>query len=249
MHRLGGRRRTRIDLSERRSPFYREPDNRDREDYFFHSEVPFHAIPLSASDPSYLVSSAQPSRFPFAVILPSMVGDRPSAGSDQDKIFKREATAQLVCEEAASVERKAGLPPLRFSKSLCYMAGMKSRYIAALALVGWYLIAPSVYRRDPVHGKPAYAGVNEPMSAWTTFGSYDSAEKCEAARHAQFDGVAPSGDDLDRALYESAAKRNLPSDGRPASEGKIGGEATPRRCARFDGLVSVAATRRRPLET
>ena len=82
---------------------------------------------------------------------------------------------------------------------------VKLRQTAALALVGWYLIAPSVYRRDPVHGKPAYAGVNEPMSAWTTFGSYDSAEKCEAARHAQFDGVAPSGDDLDRALYESAA--------------------------------------------
>jgi hypothetical protein len=46
MHRLWGRRKTRIDLSERRSPFYREPDNRDREDYFFHSEVLFHAIPL-----------------------------------------------------------------------------------------------------------------------------------------------------------------------------------------------------------
>ena len=37
---------------------------------------------------------------------------------------------------------------------LCYMAGMKPRYAAALALVGWYLMTPKVVRRFPFHRHP-----------------------------------------------------------------------------------------------
>jgi hypothetical protein len=40
------------------------------------------------------------------------------------------------------VGRWDGLTPLRFSKSICYMAAMKLRHAVALALVGWYLILP-----------------------------------------------------------------------------------------------------------
>ena len=63
-----------------------------------------------------------------------------------------------------------GLPALRFSKSLCYMADMESGHAAALALVGWYLMMPPLYWSK---ANPPTA----PLRQWTVFGRYDSAQE------------------------------------------------------------------------
>ena len=50
----------------------------------------------------------------------------------------------------ADGERSGRVAALRFSKSLCYMAAMKLRHAAALALVGWMIIiAPPGVSYDP----------------------------------------------------------------------------------------------------
>ena len=57
---------------------------------------------------------------------------------------------------------------------------MNLRHAAALALVGWYLMAPSVtYPGDSVTrlGDPS-----DPISTWTIEHSFDSARECEQAK-------------------------------------------------------------------
>src|SRR5438552_3630253 len=72
----------------------------------------------------------------------------------------------------------AGLPPLRFSRSLCYMAAMELRHAAALALVGWYLITPGV----TLDSSGEHLQDDAPYSRWTIIRAYDTAESCEKAR-------------------------------------------------------------------
>ena len=56
---------------------------------------------------------------------------------------------------------------------------MKPRHAAALALVGWYLMTPTVIRPDKVTHTRVYDNWWAPISAWTINGSYDSAAECE----------------------------------------------------------------------
>jgi hypothetical protein len=66
---------------------------------------------------------------------------------------------------------------------------MNLRHAAALALVGWYLMAPHVYY-DPKKADMGYSGwmrdgaADSSLSAWQLIGSYDSAAECESARDA-----------------------------------------------------------------
>jgi hypothetical protein len=52
------------------------------------------------------------------------------------------------------------------------MTGMKLRHAAALALIGWYLMAPPIYT-------PAYrVDLSAPISAWDIIGSFNTASDC-----------------------------------------------------------------------
>lgn len=51
---------------------------------------------------------------------------------------------------------------------------MKPRRVAALTLVGWYLMLPPM-----INGQPA---TNEPLSTWTIWHAFDTATDCEANR-------------------------------------------------------------------
>ncbi len=54
---------------------------------------------------------------------------------------------------------------------------MKLRHAAALALVGWYLMAPPM----PVDGQGSARILrNAPLRNWTLVRSFDSARNCEA---------------------------------------------------------------------
>jgi hypothetical protein len=52
--------------------------------------------------------------------------------------------------------------------------GMRRRYLAALAAVGWYLMVPPLSQRSPV-GFDTYA----PLGRWQILGSFDKANDCE----------------------------------------------------------------------
>jgi hypothetical protein len=52
---------------------------------------------------------------------------------------------------------------------------MKPRHAAALALVGWYLLAPPIMH-DPGHWHPNLAA---PLNQWIVAKSFDSAVQCE----------------------------------------------------------------------
>ena len=56
---------------------------------------------------------------------------------------------------------------------------MKPRHAAALALVGWYLMVPTPYGSSSLR----YVE-NLPLSKWTIFQSFDSADACENGLYA-----------------------------------------------------------------
>jgi uncharacterized protein YfaP (DUF2135 family) len=51
---------------------------------------------------------------------------------------------------------------------------MKSRHVAALALVGWYLMLPPLAADRPDVDRDA------PLSTWRQAGAFDNAKACEA---------------------------------------------------------------------
>jgi hypothetical protein len=59
-------------------------------------------------------------------------------------------------------------------------ADMKPRHVAALALVGWYLLVPPRTKTWWI-GEERYDDA-APLSRWTIERSFDKAEPCEAAR-------------------------------------------------------------------
>jgi hypothetical protein len=75
---------------------------------------------------------------------------------------------------------------------------VKFHRAAAIALVGWYLMAPHVYY-DPHAAKPGYSGwmkdgdADSSLSAWQLIASYDTAAECETAR----DELQRGGNDFD----------------------------------------------------
>ena len=69
-------------------------------------------------------------------------------------------------------ERSHGMATrsLRVSGPLCYTAGMKTHHAVALALVGWYLLAP-----PRLHGS---YDTGAPLTRWFQDGRYNSAVDC-----------------------------------------------------------------------
>jgi hypothetical protein len=60
---------------------------------------------------------------------------------------------------------------------------MKIRHAAALALVGWYLMAPSVSYDKEGHVKAPPAAWDTSISHWDSLGAFDSASTCQAVQH------------------------------------------------------------------
>jgi hypothetical protein len=58
-----------------------------------------------------------------------------------------------------------------------YLVRMKRRHIAALALVGWYLMVP-----PPSHTVSFGVDTEAPLGAWNVMKSFDKAEGCEDFR-------------------------------------------------------------------
>jgi hypothetical protein len=57
---------------------------------------------------------------------------------------------------------------------LCWMAAMKPRHVAALTLVGWYLMVP-----PPVLHSSLPVDLDAPLSKWRLFSMHKSAAECE----------------------------------------------------------------------
>lgn len=75
---------------------------------------------------------------------------------------------ETLCTKAPELNNPSRLRGVAFSGLLRYNAGMKPRHAAALALVGWYLMAPPNKNEDT------------PISAWIVRRTYDSADACQA---------------------------------------------------------------------
>ena len=60
---------------------------------------------------------------------------------------------------------------------------MKLRHVAALALVGWYLLCPPM-RFDHLENPSDRPRIflNAPLAEWDIQGRYDSAQECESAK-------------------------------------------------------------------
>jgi hypothetical protein len=71
---------------------------------------------------------------------------------------------------------------------------MNLRHAAALALVGWYLMQPTVFIKP---GHQSFDNWGAEISEWTIFSSYDSAQQCEKAK---------------THLYNNSASKINPSD-------------------------------------
>jgi hypothetical protein len=89
---------------------------------------------------------------------------------------------------------------------------MKPRHAAALALVGWYLLAPVVYK--PANSDSAtspykpFTDLGAPLSTWTNYGAFDSASDCNSERErriarADKDATLPTKTDAAVAVIES----------------------------------------------
>ena len=65
---------------------------------------------------------------------------------------------------------------------------MNFRHAAALALVGWYLMIPSV--------TPSGYDNAAPLGKWFVYGGYDSAHECEGAKFLDREGLKQRHDPL-----------------------------------------------------
>lgn len=64
---------------------------------------------------------------------------------------------------------------------------MKIWHVVAIALTGWYLMVPPPLSPSPQDGRI------EPLSRWTTTGTFESKKACEAER-VQFSKVDPGAE-------------------------------------------------------
>jgi len=55
---------------------------------------------------------------------------------------------------------------------------LKPRHAAALALVGWYLMVPPLVHKQ----NTLQQDTSQPLSKWTQFRAFDSAQDCEKDR-------------------------------------------------------------------
>jgi hypothetical protein len=56
---------------------------------------------------------------------------------------------------------------------------MKLCHAVALALVGWYLVSPPIYKPGSRGHKAYYTDVSAPLSQWTIMKVFDSAADCQ----------------------------------------------------------------------
>jgi hypothetical protein len=84
------------------------------------------------------------------------------------------------------------------------------RHAAALVLVGWYLLAPPVYKPKDSAESPfkPFTDLAAPLSAWTNYGGFDSASDCTSERaqrvaRAERDAAIPSKTNAAVAIIES----------------------------------------------
>ncbi len=75
------------------------------------------------------------------------------------------------------------------------------RHAAALALVGWYLMAPPPGPPRSTFANTAPPNDGAPLNQWTTWDSYDSAQGCEAAKKKSLD-IATTDMDKQNHLAE-----------------------------------------------
>lgn len=62
------------------------------------------------------------------------------------------------------------------------------KHLAALAVVGWYLMVPPVHpTSSDLSTAKGYVDWGAPLSDWETLDSYDSAQECRAELAHQFD--------------------------------------------------------------
>jgi hypothetical protein len=82
---------------------------------------------------------------------------------------------------------------------------MKLRHAAALALVGWYLMAPPFpkgeHRYEP--------DTSVPLSQWIRRASFDSAAECEAHKTNWLDALKKNPEDVSPAAAQAIAKAVL----------------------------------------
>ncbi len=83
---------------------------------------------------------------------------------------------------------------------------MKPRHVAALALVGWYLMTPPINNRTGKYDSTA------PLSTglWFTIASFDTADRCEDIRSKMADGYKKTHDSsgLDRMVNSTCIASN-----------------------------------------
>lgn len=58
---------------------------------------------------------------------------------------------------------------------------MKPRHIAALALVGWYLMLPPIQEDQP--------NTDAPLSEWTISASFDTAKECQQDKGENWESI------------------------------------------------------------
>jgi hypothetical protein len=79
---------------------------------------------------------------------------------------------------------------------------MNCYYAAALALVGWYLIAPPLIDNDP-----ARLVADAPISKWQVIASFDTALACENMRVPLVESKNPYDDPLSKKNSEIRSRR------------------------------------------
>jgi hypothetical protein len=62
------------------------------------------------------------------------------------------------------------MTPFSFAVWDCYIAGMEPRHAAALVLVGWYLLAPPLYKGE--------VDEKAPLEEWTVLQSFGTVTEC-----------------------------------------------------------------------
>jgi len=94
---------------------------------------------------------------------------------------------------------------------------MKALHAAALALVGWYLMAPPMYL-------PTYdVDVDAPLSKWKIVGSFDTADECNQGliNLIREEPWRASGGERTSSSLESDQEFSVHRHGRPAPEEKV----------------------------
>lgn len=88
---------------------------------------------------------------------------------------------------------------------------MRLRHAAALALVGWYWLAPPLIftaSRESPSGKLANGvGAYLPLNQWDNIRAFDHADECETARSDMLDSIVGVAARAEKSAQLSAARK------------------------------------------